>query len=144
MKKSDFEVMEALTSDSILTTNPSSSGPPKQLRKSNFLSWKLILHNYLLLILATSDTDLSRSPPGSYEQNWPPTNREEFSPTDKPPFLPPHLLNIILNKDTAAHVIDFERSKISSELLFLFSTNQRSYPNQITWCWNTCTLFLFA
>lgn len=83
VKKSDFEVMEALTSDSILTTNPSSSGPPKQ--------------------LPTSDTDLSRSPPGSYEQNWPPTNREEFSPTDKPPFLPPHLLNIILNKDTAAH-----------------------------------------
>ena len=47
---------------------------------------------------------MARSPPGSYDQNWPITNREEFSPTDKPPFLPPHLLNIILNKDTAAHV----------------------------------------
>lgn len=47
---------------------------------------------------------MARSPPGSYEQDWPPANQKEFSQSDKPPFLPPHLLNIILNKDTAAHV----------------------------------------
>ncbi|CAF1235917.1 unnamed protein product [Adineta steineri] len=81
VKKSDFEVMEALTSDSIIT-NSQGSGMHKQ---------------------QSEDPDMARSPPGSYDQNWPPANREEFSPSDKPPFLPPHLLNIILNKDTAAH-----------------------------------------
>ena len=55
---------------------------------------------------------MARSPPGSYDQSWPITNREGFSPTDKPPFLPPHLLNIILNKDTAAHVKIFLIYKI--------------------------------
>ena len=58
------------------------------------------------------------SPPGSYDQNWPPTNRDEFSPSDKPPFLPPHLLNIILNKDTAAHVKLFFVSKNNTIDLF--------------------------
>ncbi|UJR36154.1 hypothetical protein I4U23_028888 [Adineta vaga] len=81
VKKSDFEVMEALTSDSILTNNQH-SGMNKQ---------------------QSEDPDMARSPPGSYDQTWPPPNREDFSPSDKPPFLPPHLLNIILNKDTAAH-----------------------------------------
>jgi len=81
VKKSDFEVMEALTSDSIITNGRNSD----------------------LSKLHSNDPDAARSPPGSYEQNWPPANREEFSPTDKPPFLPPHLLNIILNKDTANH-----------------------------------------
>ncbi len=55
---------------------------------------------------------MARSPPGSYEQHWPPTNQKEFPQTDKPPFLPPHLLNIILNKDTAAHVnLSFTKKK---------------------------------
>ena len=58
----------------------------------------------LCALLAATDTDLSRSPPGAYDQNWPVKNSEEFSASDKPPVLPPHLLNIILNKDTAAHV----------------------------------------
>jgi hypothetical protein len=60
----------------------------------------LVLHSNS----TANDPEMARSPPGAYDQNWPPANREEFSPTDKPPFLPPHLLNIILNKDTAAHV----------------------------------------
>jgi 5'-AMP-activated protein kinase regulatory beta subunit len=81
VKKSDFEVMEALTSDSILTNNQNSSLNKQQ----------------------SIDSDIARSPPGSYEQDWPPTSQKEFAQTDKPPFLPPHLLNIILNKDTAAH-----------------------------------------
>ena len=66
-----------------------------------------------MICFVANDTDLSRSPPGSYEQQLPPANREEFSPTDKPPFLPPHLLNIILNKDTAAHVTLFFLSQNS-------------------------------
>ncbi|CAF0924777.1 unnamed protein product [Rotaria sp. Silwood1] len=81
VKKSDFEVMEALTSDSILA-NTQSSNSNKQ--KAN-------------------DPQMARSPPGLYDQTWPPTSREEFPPGDKPPVLPPHLLNIILNKDTSAH-----------------------------------------
>ncbi|CAM4890114.1 unnamed protein product [Rotaria socialis] len=81
VKKSDFEVMEALTSDSILSSSQSANLVKQQ----------------------STDTDMARSPPGSYEQTWPPTTQKEFSQTDKPPFLPPHLLNIILNKDTAAH-----------------------------------------
>jgi len=81
VRKSDFEVMEALQSDSILSNNQSSNLNKQQ----------------------SIDTDMARSPPGSYEQTWPPTNQKEFPQTDKPPFLPPHLLNIILNKDTSAH-----------------------------------------
>ncbi|CAF0739993.1 unnamed protein product [Didymodactylos carnosus] len=82
VKKSDFEVMEALHSDSIHTTNQNTHS----INKSQ-----------------STDTDLARSPPGTYDQIWPPPNKDEFSPQDKPPFLPPHLLNIILNKDTSAH-----------------------------------------
>ena len=51
-----------------------------------------------------NDSDLSRSPPGAYTSNPPPSNRDGFPATDKPPVLPPHLLNVILNKDTAPHV----------------------------------------
>lgn len=50
---------------------------------------------------------MARSPPGSYEQNCPPPNQKDFPQTDKPPMLPPHLLNIILNKDTSAHVSQY-------------------------------------
>ncbi|CAF0954380.1 unnamed protein product [Rotaria magnacalcarata] len=82
VKKSDFEVMEALTLDSMAASSSQSSSINKQ--KPNH-------------------PEMARSPPGLYDHTWPPANREEFSPTDKPPFLPPHLLNIILNQDTAAH-----------------------------------------
>jgi hypothetical protein len=75
---------------------------------------------------------LARSPPGSYDQNWPPANREEFSPTDKPPFLPPHLLNIILNKDTAAHVNFFSLFGILYHRFLSSSMNPLYYLNQIT------------
>lgn len=77
---------------------------------------------------------MAHSPPGSYDQNWSPTNREEFSPTDKPPFLPPHLLNIILNKDTAAHVNFFLFSKILTNRFLFSSMNQLYYPNPIMLC----------
>jgi len=75
---------------------------------------------------------MSHSPPGSYDQNWPPTNREEFSPSDKPPFLPPHLLNIILNKDTAAHVKLF--SFVKNNTFEFSSMNPLYYLNLIMLC----------
>lgn len=65
------------------------------------------------------DSDMARSPPGSYEQDWPPTSPKEFAQSDKPPFLPPHLLNIILNKDTAAHV-NFLLSLFHSQFSLIF------------------------
>jgi hypothetical protein len=61
---------------------------------------------------------MARSPPGSYEQTYPLTNQKDFPQTDKPPFLPPHLLNIILNKDTAAHVNSFPFFVTTNKLFF--------------------------
>ncbi|CAF1511227.1 unnamed protein product [Adineta ricciae] len=83
VKKSDFEVMEALISDSIPANSQNQSLNKQQCK--------------------ASDSDMARSPPGSYEQSWPAANQKDFPQSDKPPILPPHLLNIILNKDTAAH-----------------------------------------
>ncbi|CAF0744789.1 unnamed protein product [Didymodactylos carnosus] len=85
VKKSDFEVMEALRIDSIHTNNQNQN-TSNSTNKSQ-----------------STDMDLARSPPGTYDQIWPPPNKDEFSPHDKPPLLPPHLLHIILNKDTSAH-----------------------------------------
>ncbi len=72
---------------------------------------------FFFLQWIATDSDIARSPPGSYEQDWPPTIQKEFAQTDKPPFLPPHLLNIILNKDTAAHV---NSTHIYKYLILLF------------------------
>ncbi|KAH3844291.1 hypothetical protein DPMN_086548, partial [Dreissena polymorpha] len=72
VKKSDFEVFEALALDSM-------SVPTKN----------------------KQTTELSSSPPGDYAQDIPvrPTSGKQSGP----PFLPPHLLQVILNKDTPAH-----------------------------------------
>lgn len=75
VKKSDFEVMEALAFDSI----------------SQQQSGKL------------SNDNLSKSPSGEYTDEIPARNMST-SYTDKPPYLPPQLLNIVLNKDTSASV----------------------------------------
>lgn len=75
VKKSDFEVMDALESDSLAPGNNS---------KSN-----------------TSVDDLSKSPPGDYTDDIPIRGFNSIS-LDKPPYLPPQLLNIVLNKDTSA------------------------------------------
>lgn len=74
VKKSDFEVMDALDSDSL---QPSS-------HKS-----------------VQSNDDLSSSPPGEYTDEIPIRGLNSMA-LDKPPFLPPQLLNIVLNKDTSA------------------------------------------
>lgn len=92
----------------------------------------LIFFIWKCLFIA-NDPDMARSPPGSYDQNWPPPSRDEFSPSDKPPFLPPHLLNIILNKDTAAHVKLILFLKTSTIILF-FSMSPLYCQNQIMSC----------
>ena len=48
------------------------------------------------------DLDLSSSPPGPYHQDaYVPKQEEKFK---SPPILPPHLLQVILNKDTGISV----------------------------------------
>lgn len=72
VKKSDFEVFEALALDSVNTTNKNKHS-----------------------------TELSSSPPGEYSQEVP--VRKPGEKQSGPPILPPHLLQVILNKDTPAH-----------------------------------------
>jgi len=73
VKKSDFEVMDALEMDSIKT----------EAEKN------------------VNMDDLSSSPPGEYTDDFPVRGVNTLG-IDKPPYLPPQLLNIVLNKDTAA------------------------------------------
>ncbi|XP_013386183.1 5'-AMP-activated protein kinase subunit beta-2 isoform X2 [Lingula anatina] len=68
VKKSDFEVFEALKSDAVGTNE--------------------------------SKTSMSGSPPGEYCQEVPQRKPNEKVPG--PPILPPHLLQVILNKDVPA------------------------------------------
>ncbi|XP_045171053.1 5'-AMP-activated protein kinase subunit beta-1-like isoform X8 [Mercenaria mercenaria] len=72
VKKSDFEVFEALAIDSVNTTHKNKHS-----------------------------TELSGSPPGDYAQEIP--VRRPGEKQSGPPILPPHLLQVILNKDTPAH-----------------------------------------
>lgn len=74
VKKSDFEVMDALEMDSIKTE--------AQARLSNA-------------------DDLSQSPTGEYTDEFPIRGVNTLG-IEKPPYLPPQLLNIVLNKDVSA------------------------------------------
>lgn len=73
VKKSDFEVMDALEMDSIKT----------EAEKS----------------MSNAD-DLSQSPTGEYTSDFPIRGVNTLG-IEKPPYLPPQLLNIVLNKDTS-------------------------------------------
>lgn len=73
VKKSDFEVMDALEMDSIKTEAERA--------------------------LSNAD-DLSQSPTGDYTDEFPIRGVNTLG-IDKPPYLPPQLLNIVLNKDTS-------------------------------------------
>ncbi|XP_052769806.1 5'-AMP-activated protein kinase subunit beta-2-like isoform X1 [Mya arenaria] len=72
VKRSDFEVFEALAIDSLHTSHKNKH-----------------------------TTELSSSPPGDYAQEIP--VRSAGGKQSGPPILPPHLLQVILNKDTPAH-----------------------------------------
>lgn len=75
VKKSDFEVMDALEMDLI----PAAGAKSIQ-----------------------NNDDLSKSPTGSYTDEIPIRGLNSMS-LEKPPYLPPQLLNIVLNKDTMPH-----------------------------------------
>jgi len=74
VRKSDFEVMDALAMDLV-----------QQNQTSN----------------KNNTDDLSKSPKGDYTDELPFRGANSIH-TDKPPYLPPQLLNIVLNKDTSA------------------------------------------
>lgn len=75
VKKSDFEVFEALAMD--LASNNTNTG-----NNNN---------------TANTQPPLSGSPPGSYTQEIPSADGSGNVPSTGPPFLPPHLLQVILN-----------------------------------------------
>lgn len=76
VKKSDFEVMDALDIDLTAT-------------------------NAVAALNQKTNDDLSKSPPGEYTDEIPTRGLNSLA-LDKPPYLPPQLLNIVLNKDTSA------------------------------------------
>ena len=84
VKKSDFEVFEALAMDSMVTpsnhnnNNNGVGGESAPARAHHFSG--------------------GHSPPGSYSQEVP--SRKPAERHAGPPMLPPHLLEVILNKDT--------------------------------------------
>lgn len=62
--------------------------------------------------------DLSSSPPGPYGQEQYMFRPEERSKA--PPILPPHLLQVILNKDTNISVSFFPFQSLSLSQLFIY------------------------
>ncbi len=75
-----------------------------------------------MLILKDSD-DLSKSPPGEYSDEFPIRGVNTLH-MDKPPYLPPQLLNIVLNKDTAVRVRTYRANilnfiNFSSKIIYL-------------------------
>lgn len=91
--------------------------------------------------------DLSSSPPGPYQQD-----AYLIRPEDKlkhPPVLPPHLLQVLLNKDTGISVSSSVVCKNPGRILstpikrpsvcFVISVTQRCSQNRTTWCSITCT-----
>jgi len=58
--------------------------------------------NSISHVALRASSDLSSSPPGPYHQDaYAPKQEEKFK---SPPILPPHLLQVILNKDTGISV----------------------------------------
>ncbi|KAB1255428.1 5'-AMP-activated protein kinase subunit beta-1 [Camelus dromedarius] len=86
VKKTDFEVFDALMVDSQKCSDVSGMNSYFQLRFSEEMS----CHRF--------PAELSSSPPGPYHQEPYVSKPEERFKA--PPILPPHLLQVILNKDT--------------------------------------------
>lgn len=88
VKKSDFEVFEALAMDSMVTPGGGGGGGNQNNNNGPAGETPSRLQHF----------SGGHSPPGSYSQEVPPRK-----PTERhagPPMLPPHLLEVILNKDT--------------------------------------------
>jgi len=81
VKKSDFEVFEALAMDSMVTHNNNVGGGGGENASSKMQHFSG-----------------GHSPPGNYSQEVP--ARKPAERHAGPPMLPPHLLEVILNKDT--------------------------------------------
>lgn len=81
VKKSDFEVFEALAMD-LASNNTNNTGNNNNNNNNN---------------TANAQPPLSGSPPGSYTQEIPSADGSGNVPSSGPPFLPPHLLQVILN-----------------------------------------------
>lgn len=101
VKKTDFEVFDALMVDSQKCSDVSGECQTSvRLRLYWFVSYALCHPrlDFFPFILS----DLSSSPPGPYHQDaYVPKQEEKFK---SPPILPPHLLQVILNKDTGISV----------------------------------------
>lgn len=105
VKKTDFEVFDALMVDSQKCSDMSGQcqKPVWDCDCTLFLSY--ILCHPLLDFFSCTSSDLSSSPPGPYHQEaYVPKQEEKFK---SPPILPPHLLQVILNKDTGISVSFF-------------------------------------
>lgn len=102
VKKTDFEVFDALMVDSQKCSDM--SGECQTDIKPFFPPWYILFHPHLDFLSFTW-SDLSSSPPGPYHQEaYVPKQEEKFK---SPPILPPHLLQVILNKDTGISVSVF-------------------------------------
>ena len=77
--------------------------------------------------LIVTGTDVAGSPPGEYAQEVP--TRKPGEKPSGPPILPPHLLQVILNKDTPAHV-SMVKITFDGTHDYWFSFNKRSGPFQ--------------
>ena len=93
VQSSDFEVFEALAMDSV-STGHSKTGAPLEACCD-------VLPTILILWIVCSGVD--HSPPGEYGQNIPFKELQGGFPTG-PPILPPHLLQVILNKEVSLQV----------------------------------------
>lgn len=98
VKKTDFEVFDALMVDSQKSSDMSGEF---QVWECDFFFF--FPHTWMFFSFTLSD--LSSSPPGPYHQEpYVPKQEEKFK---SPPILPPHLLQVILNKDTGISVSFF-------------------------------------
>ena len=98
VKKSDFEVMDALEMDSIKTEAEARLSS----KKPTFQNLSCLLKLTRTHIKLDAD-DLSQSPTGEYTDEFPVRGVNTLG-IEKPPYLPPQLLNIVLNKDVSAKV----------------------------------------
>lgn len=100
VKRTDFEVFDALRIDSEDTADFSGSVMTSR-RRIKIIVW--LLEDVVNLCKhGFGSSDLSSSPPGPYQQE-----AYLLRPEDKlkhPPVLPPHLLQVLLNKDTGISV----------------------------------------
>lgn len=111
----------------------------------------VFLWNTLLMLLFTlccagfSPPDVSSSPPGPYQQDAYVIRAEEKF--KHPPFLPPHLLQVLLNKDTGisvssepthTHHVASGTNKQTTWRLSASAT-PRCFQSPTTWCSTTCT-----